>query len=70
MNARSSEYAGFGYSDDEGCSFAMRCRFGDWVQAGMGERDRRWIPDYIVGREAPAAEASLRRSLVGLVKIG
>jgi hypothetical protein len=35
----------------------------------MGARDNRWIPDYLVGREAPAIEASLRRSLAGLVRI-
>jgi hypothetical protein len=39
------------------------------VQAVMGARDNRWIPDYIVGREAPNVEASLRRSLAGLVRI-
>ena len=68
LNRRASEYAGFGYSDEDGCSFAMRCRLGDFIQAGMGERDRRWIPDYIIGREAPAIETALKRSLTGLVK--
>jgi hypothetical protein len=33
----------------------------------MGERDKRWIPDYMVGREAPEIETSLKRSLSGLV---
>jgi len=33
----------------------------------MGERDNRWIPDYIVGREAPEIETALKRSLSGLV---
>jgi hypothetical protein len=33
----------------------------------MGERDKRWIPDYIVGREAPEIETALKRSLSGLV---
>ncbi len=69
VNARSGEYAAFRYGDDDGAGFALRCRFGDYVQAAMGERDRRWIPDYIVGREAPDIEASLRRSLEGLVSL-
>ncbi len=69
VNARSGEYATCRYSDDEGAGFALRCRLGDHVQAAMGERDRRWIPDYIVGREAPDIEASLRRSLEGLVAL-
>ena len=68
LNRRASDYAGFSYSDDEGCSFAMRCRLGEWVRQAMGERDNRWIPDYIVGKEAPTIEASLRRTLLALAK--
>lgn len=67
FNRRAADYSGYGYSEDDGCSFAMRCRLGELVQASMGERDNRWIPDYIVGREAPAIESSLRRALEGLV---
>jgi hypothetical protein len=66
LNQRSAEYAGYGFSLDEGGGFAMRCRLGDRVAEAMGERDRRWIPDYIVGREAPEIEAALKRSLSGL----
>ncbi len=69
LNQRSSEYAGYGFDENEGASFAMRCKLGDRMQAGMGERDQRWIPDYIVGREAPEIEAALRRSLSGLVAL-
>jgi hypothetical protein len=69
LNQRSSDYAGFSYLEEDGCSFAMRCRLGEYVQATMGQRDSRWIPDYIVGREAPAVETALQRSLVGLVRI-
>ena len=68
LNRRCADYAGFSYSEDDGCSFAMRCRLGEHIQNSMGARDNRWIPDYIVGREAPAIEAALRRSLTGLVK--
>ena len=67
LNQRSADYAGFTFDPEEGASFALRCRFGDRVQAGMGERDQRWIPDYVVVREAPEMEAALQRSLAGLV---
>ncbi len=67
LNQRSGEYASFSYDEADGASFAMRCRFGDYVQAAMGARDSRWIPDYIVGREAPEIEKTIRRSLAGLV---
>jgi hypothetical protein len=56
LNRRSGDYAGYSFSEAEGSSFAMRCRLGERVQDSMGERDKRWIPDYIVGREAPAIE--------------
>ncbi|MDH3635625.1 MAG: hypothetical protein OES20_13080 [Gammaproteobacteria bacterium] len=67
MNRRSSDYAGYGFDELEGGSFAMRCCLGDRVKATMGERDKRWIPDYIIGREAPEIESALKRSLSGLV---
>ena len=69
LNQRCADYAGFSYNEDDGCSFAMRCRLGEKAQAAMGTRDERWIPDYIVGREAPSVEATLKRSLTGLVRI-
>ncbi len=67
VNQRSADYAGYSFGEEEGASFAMRCRLGDRVQAAMGERDNRWIPDFIVGREAPEIETALKRSLTGLV---
>jgi hypothetical protein len=67
INQRSADYADYSFSEAEGGSFAMRCRLGDRVKETMGERDGRWIPDYIVGREAPEIEAALKRSLAGLV---
>ena len=67
LNARSGEYSGYSWDEEEGGSFAMRCQFGARVQAAMGERDNRWIPDYIIGREAPEIEKTLKRSLEGLV---
>ena len=45
----------------------MRSQLGNHIQAVMGEKDNKWIPDYILGRDAPEIENSLRRSLNGLV---
>lgn len=69
LNERTADYAGFSFSEEDGCSFAMRCRLGERIQLCMGARDNRWIPDYIVGREAPQVETALRRSLTGLVQV-
>jgi hypothetical protein len=68
LNQRAADYAGFSFSEEEGGSFAMRCRLGAYLQETMGERDNRWIPDYIIGREAPEIEEALKRSLSGLVR--
>ena len=70
LNKRAEDYSGFSFSEQEGGSFAMRCRLGAYLQETMGERDNRWIPDYIVGREAPEIEVALKRSLTGLVNLG
>ena len=67
LNRRCADYAGYGFDAEEGAGFALRCRLGDRIAAAMGERDRRWIPDFIVAREAPEIEAALKRSLFGLV---
>ena len=67
LNQRAGDYAGFAFDDEAGPSFSMQCRLGEQVQKTMGARDQRWIPDYVIGREAPDIENSLRRSLNGLV---
>jgi len=69
-NLRTAEYAECKFSPEEGASFAMRCLLGAHVMEVMGARDNKWIPDYIIGREAPEAEATLRQALTGLVEFG
>ncbi len=67
-NSRTAEYCEYKYSSESGASFAMRCLLGRHVMEVMGERDSKWIPDYIIGREAPEIETSLRRTVAALVK--
>jgi hypothetical protein len=66
-NLRTQEYSEYNFSLEEGASFAMRCVLGGHISERMGARDNKWIPDYIIGREAPEIEATLRLSLSGLV---
>jgi hypothetical protein len=66
-NLRTAVYAGYSFSAEEGASFAMRCVLGDHIMETMGDRENKWIPDYIIGREAPEIEATLKLSLSGLV---
>ena len=67
INLRCAEYGEYQFSLESGASFAMRCLLGAYVMEMMGARDNKWIPDYIIGREAPAAEITLRQTLTGLV---
>lgn len=66
-NLRTAEYSTYKFSVEEGASFAMRCVLGAHVMKTMGDFDNKWIPDYIIGREAPEIEAVLRQTLSGLV---
>jgi len=66
-NLRTAEYADYSFSAEEGASFAMRCVLGAHIMETMGDRENKWIPDYIVGREAPEIETTLKLSLAGLV---
>ena len=66
-NLRTAEYREYQFSLEAGASFAMRCLLGAHVMEMMGARDNKWIPDYIIGREAPSMEATLRQTLAGLV---
>jgi len=67
INARMGEFSDYSFSAEDGASFSMRCTLGAHIQAVMGSRDNKWIPDYIVGREAPEIENTLSRSLTNLV---
>ena len=67
-NLRTGEYSTYTFSDDGGASFAMRCVLGAHIMESMGALDNKWIPDYIIGREAPEIEATLKLALTGLVE--
>ncbi|MEM7292974.1 MAG: hypothetical protein AAF420_06195 [Pseudomonadota bacterium] len=69
FNKRSSDYAEHHYTEEEGGSFRMRLTFGHHVANSMGAHDNKWIPDYIIGREAPEIESGLTRALSGLVRL-
>ena len=63
LNQRSADYAGFGFNDSEGGSFAMRCRLGDRVQATMGERDRIPEPAHPMTRSEESYPAQVGQGL-------
>ena len=67
-NLRTAEYSSYKFSQEDGASFAMRCVLGAHIMETMGALDNKWIPDYIIGREAPEIEATLGQALTGLVE--
>ncbi len=66
LNKRTAEYADCGFSQEEGASFPMRRILGGHVMRVMGEKDQKWIPDYVIDLEAPKAVATLKRALPSL----
>ena len=66
LNERMSEYAGFTYSDGEP-GFQLRRRVAEHVQAVMGEKDNKWVPDQVMEIEIPEAMKVFRRVVRGLI---
>ena len=65
LNDRMTEYSECGYSDEEGPSYSMRRIAGNHVQAVMGEKDNKWIPDYVIDSEIPKLLLALKRVFKG-----
>ena len=66
LNERMSFYATCRFSGEEGPSFVMRRNFGDRVAEVVGDRDRKWVTDYVMDMQAPALVQSLRRAMPSL----
>ena len=66
FNERSGEYAECGFTGAPG--FTMRRLLGEHVRALMGERDNKWVADYVIDAEAPQMHAALKRVLAPLIK--
>lgn len=65
LNDRMSEYSECGYSADDGPAFSMRRLAGNHVQVVMGEKDNKWIPDYVIDSEIPKLLLGLKRVFKG-----
>ena len=61
INQRGDEYATCNFDVNEGPSFTMRCLLGAHVQQVMGEKDSKWLPDYVLDVEAPEIYKGLKR---------
>ena len=67
VNERMSDYSECTYSPEDGPGFSLKRTFGDHVSARMGEKDRKWITEYVMEIEVPEAMATLKRALKSLL---
>ncbi len=65
LNDRMGEYSDCGYTEENGPSFSMRCIAGKHVQTVMGDKDNKWIPDYVIDSEIPKLLLALKRVFKG-----
>lgn len=65
LNNRMDEYSECRYTKIDGPSFSMRRILGNHVQAVMGEKDNKWIPDYVIDSEIPKLLLGLKRVFKG-----
>lgn len=68
VNRRGNEYAKCSFDAEEGPGFTMRRMLGGYIQDVMGEKDNKWIPDYVLDAEAPEIFKGLKRATRSLLQ--
>lgn len=66
LNNRMDEYSECSYEAETGPGFSLRRIFGNHVMDVMGEKDKKWIPDYVMDIEAPKVVKGLNRVMQGM----
>jgi len=65
LNERMNEFSDCSYNEEDGPSFSMRRIAGNYVRDVMGDKDNKWIPDYVIDSEIPKMLIALRRVFKG-----
>ena len=65
LNERMSEFSECSYTEEHGPGFPMRRLAGNHVQEVMGEKDNKWIPDYVIDSEIPKLLLGLKKVFKG-----
>lgn len=65
LNERMNEYSDCSYNEEDGPSFSMRRIAGNYVRDVMGDKDNKWIPDYVIDSEIPKMLLALKRVFKG-----
>ena len=66
LNERMDEYSECEYRQDTGPGFSLKRIFGNHVMGVMGDKDKKWIPDYVMDAEAPKVLAGIKRVMNGM----
>ena len=65
LNERMNEYSECDFTNEDGPSYSMRRIAGTHVQKMMGDKDNKWIPDYVIDSEIPKLLLALKRVFKG-----
>ena len=65
LNDRMTEFSECSYTEEYGPGFPMRRLAGNHVQAVMGSKDNKWIPDYVIDSEIPKLLLGLKKVFKG-----
>jgi hypothetical protein len=65
LNERMNEYSDCNYTEQDGPSFSMRRIAGNHVRDVMGDKDNKWIPDYVIDSEIPKHLLAIKRVFKG-----
>ena len=66
LNDRMDEYSECSYDKASGPGFNLKRILGNHVMAVMGEKDNKWIPDYVIDVEAPKMVKGMQRVMDGM----
>ena len=66
LNQRMDEYSECSYDSETGPGFSLKRIFGNHVMQVMGDKDKKWIPDYVIDAEAPKVLSGLKRVMTGM----
>ena len=66
LNVRMDEYSECSYDKDTGPGFNLKRILGNHVMSVMGEKDQKWIPDYVIDVESPKIIKGINRVMNGM----
>lgn len=66
LNLRMDEYSECSYDLETGPGFNLKRILGNHVMAVMGDKDNKWIPDYVIDVECPKITKGITKVMTGM----